>query len=82
MHILALPDKTQLEYLLYVFHKHVTGGLEPEELDIAGRVWANLKNVKELDPAALTPNLDEPDEPEVVKIKGPLNLVHNGDLHV
>ena len=79
MHIIALTDKAHYDYLLYVFEKHVTGGLsEADELAVAAQVWQQIKNARELDPAALT---GKP-EPEVIKIPGPLSIAHNGDLNV
>ena len=79
MHIITLMDKTHFEYLMYVFHKHVTGGgMEPDELAVAASVWAQLKNTKELDPALL----EQSAEREVIKIDGPVSVVHNGDLEI
>jgi len=78
MHIVTLTDKTHFDYLMYVFHKHVTGGgMDPEELVVAGQVWGQLKNVQELDPASLA---IEGDDKELIQIPGPLTIVHNGDL--
>lgn len=76
MHIITLAEKEHFDYLMYVFHKHVTSGVDPEELAIAGQVWSQLKNVKELD-------LEQKEEgPEVIQIPGPLSIVHEGDVSV
>lgn len=74
MHIITLSEKDHFEYLMYVFHKHVTSGVDPEELAIAGKVWAQLKNTKELSA--------DPEAPEVIQIPGPLSIVHEGDVTV
>jgi hypothetical protein len=76
MHIITLQDKSHFDYLMFVFHKHVKTGLEPEELSIAGQVWAQLRNVQELE----IPKSEG--GPEVIQIPGPLTVVHNGDLEV
>ena len=76
MHIVTLPNKEHYEYLMFVFHKHVGGGLDPEELAIAGQVWGLLKNSREI----LPPPPQEKGEPEVIQIPGPLQIVHEGDM--
>jgi hypothetical protein len=75
MHIVTLPSKEHYEYLMFVFTKHAGAGLDPEELAIAGQVWSLLKNSREI--------LPPPQEgPEVIKIPGPLQIVHEGDLNI
>jgi hypothetical protein len=79
MHIITLGAKEHYEYLMFVFHKHVKGGgMEPEELEIAGRVWKDLRGAQEFDPASLETGEDK----EVIQIPGPVSVVHNGDLTV
>lgn len=79
MHIVTLVDKPHFDYLMYVFHKHVTGGgMEPDELSVAAQVWSQLKGAQEFDPASL----EQTDEREVIQIEGPVSVVHEGDLIV
>lgn len=80
MHIVTLADKAHFDYLMYVFHKHVTGGVDPDELSIASQVWLQLKDAKEFNLPDQSP--DKSDQPEVVRIDGPLSIVHEGDLNV
>ena len=77
MHIVTLAAPEHYEYLLYVFHKHVKTGLEPDELQIASQVWSLLKGAKELE---LPSKEDEAEGPEVIRIPGPVSVVHEGDM--
>lgn len=74
MHIIVLPDPSLYEYLQFVMHKHTTGGLEPDELPVASALWQCVKSAREIDPTS--------DASEVIKVQGPLSVVHNGDLQV
>jgi hypothetical protein len=79
MHIITLANKDHFDYLMFVFHKHVTGGgMEPDELAVAAQVWQQLKSAREFDPATL----EQPGEREVVKIDGPLSIAHEGNVEI
>lgn len=81
MHIVVLPDLPLYEYLQFVMHKHTTGGLEPDELPVANALWQCVKGAKEIDTAAIEAATAAAG-PEVIKVPGPLSVVHNGDLQV
>lgn len=75
MRVIILPDEEHFDYLQYVFHQHCTGGLKPDELAIAGGLWNFIRNAKQIDP-------QQPEGPEIIKVPGPLSVVHHGDMSV
>lgn len=82
MHITTFADKTHFEYLMYVFHKHVSGGgMEPDELAIAAQVWKQLKETQEFDPSKLEQDSNT-GEKEIIRVDGPISVVHQGDLEI
>lgn len=74
MRVIILPDEDHYNYLQFVFHQHTKGGIEPDELAVAGAVWGCIRNAKQIDP--------QPEGPETIKVPGPLSVVHHGDMSV
>ena len=72
MYLVTFTDDDHFKYLMHVFHTYVKSGLDPNELGIAGEVWARLKATQKVE---IPPD-------DTIRIPGPLQVVHDGDVRV